>query len=217
MPQRYWRPPLLSGLAGGRRHAVRSGSSFRRSEARAVLRRPRSWPGREIPQAVARTSAESSPSPLAGTPFGQACDARHSDRLASDASASQAPGRNLATRSMKIPVRRLRPAPCVRSGDPGQGPSWENAAGQAVLDDALRARAFHWAAPATCSGCALSTYRSLSFARSFSDPLPVGGDRSCSRCREGSGGSAAGSAWTCIVTSSRSRSVRTGWCGRSGG
>src|SRR5204863_2088585 len=30
---------------------------------------------------------------------------------------------------------------------------------------------FHWATPATCPGCALSTYRSLSFARSFSDLL----------------------------------------------
>src|SRR5215207_4496663 len=50
------------------------------------------------------------------------------------------------------PARGLRPAPCVRSGDPGQGPSWENAVGQAVLDDALRARACHWAAPATCPG-----------------------------------------------------------------
>src|ERR687888_2252763 len=51
------------------------------------------------------------------------------------------------------PARGLRPAPCVRSGDPGRGPFWENAVGQAVLDDALRARAFHWAAPATCPGC----------------------------------------------------------------
>src|SRR5687768_10770649 len=34
----------------------------------------------------------------------------------------------------------VRPRPS-RSGDPGQGAFWENAVGQAALDDALRARA----------------------------------------------------------------------------
>jgi hypothetical protein len=50
------------------------------------------------------------------------------------------------------PARELRPAPCVRSGDPGRGPFIGECSGQAVVDDALRARAFHWAAPCMSFG-----------------------------------------------------------------
>jgi hypothetical protein len=76
-----------------------------------------------------------------------------------------------AARGMKMVLGRLLSGADPTVGRSGTGAFWEDAVGQAALDDALRARACSlWAAPATCPGCAASTYRSLSFAR-CSPPL----------------------------------------------
>ena len=59
----------------------------------------------------------------------------------------------------------------------------ENAGGQAVLDGDTVSAGFAFWPPCDLPDCAVSTYRSLSFARSFSYSLTtVGGDWSCRRC-----------------------------------
>jgi hypothetical protein len=100
--------------------------------------------------------------------------ARERDKRADSPRSVTEPGKHTALmqapayRGMKMILGGLLSGCGLTVGRPGQGPSGRTQSGRPLWTMRFERGLVSLAAPATCPGCAASTYRSLSFARWFS-------------------------------------------------